>query len=71
LRPPTFNLEKIMADITMCEGEGCPLRDNCYRFTAKPNPDRQSYFVETPVSQDGKCVHFFDNADMKNSRAKK
>ena len=54
-----------MADITMCEGEGCPLRDNCYRFTAKPNPDRQSYFVETPVSQDGKCCLLYtsDAAD--------
>lgn len=35
-------------DITMCEGKTCPLKDHCYRYTAKPNEFRQSYFVEEP-----------------------
>lgn len=32
-----------MPDISMCVNNKCPLRDRCYRFTAKPNPHRQSY----------------------------
>lgn len=32
-----------MPDITMCTNKSCPLNRNCYRFMAKPNPDRQAY----------------------------
>ena len=32
-----------MADITMCVGTGCPLRETCYRYTAEPNEYRQSF----------------------------
>jgi len=32
-----------MPDITMCKNESCPLKINCYRYMAKPNPDRQTY----------------------------
>ena len=31
-----------MADIAMCYGEGCPLRQTCYRFRAEPDW-RQGY----------------------------
>lgn len=37
-----------MPDITMCHDQLCPMRDNCYRFSAKPNPHVQSYFMDTP-----------------------
>lgn len=37
-----------MADITMCKGGSCPLRLNCYRYTADFEPLGQSYFVEPP-----------------------
>jgi hypothetical protein len=37
-----------MADITKCNGEGCPWKAGCYRFTAKSSDDRQSYFSESP-----------------------
>ena len=47
-----------MADITMCSGEKCPLKENCYRYTAKPNEFRQAYFMEPPVSE-GECEHFW------------
>ena len=33
-----------MADITKCTGEGCPLKETCYRFTA-PTDMYQSFFV--------------------------
>lgn len=42
-----------MPDITMCRAERddkliCPMREKCYRFTAKPNEFRQSYFIHAP-----------------------
>ena len=36
-----------MADITKCEGKNCPLKDMCYRYTAKEGI-WQSYFTEIP-----------------------
>lgn len=36
-----------MPDITMCKGDGCGVRDNCYRYTAKPDK-WQSYFAKPP-----------------------
>ncbi len=35
-----------MPDITMCEDETCSQKEECYRYTAQPNPYRQSYFTE-------------------------
>lgn len=32
-----------MADISMCRGEGCLRREECYRFLAKPDREWQSY----------------------------
>lgn len=37
-----------MPDITMCKGNNCPLKETCYRYSAKPNKYLQSYFTETP-----------------------
>lgn len=43
-----------MPDISMCTGNGCTLKENCYRYTAKPSEFRQSYF-STPPFKDGEC----------------
>ena len=43
-----------MADITKCEGKDCPLKGNCYRFTALSSDMWQSYFVETPYNKETK-----------------
>jgi hypothetical protein len=45
-------------DITMCKGTDCPLKENCYRFTAKSDDVYQSYFVDPPI-KDGKCDMFW------------
>lgn len=51
-----------MADITMCEGKNCPLKEKCYRFTAKVSEYRQSYFMETPYNkEENNCKHFWEN----------
>jgi hypothetical protein len=52
-----------MPDITMCTGEGCPLRKTCYRYTATPTPRRQAYFAAPTVEViDGHahCVYYSD-----------
>ncbi len=49
-----------MPDISMCRGEGCPLRDKCYRFTAEPNEFLQSWFT-TPPYEDGACTMMMPN----------
>lgn len=35
-----------MPDITKCRGDGCPIREDCYRYTA-PASEQQSWFTET------------------------
>lgn len=49
-----------MPDITMCHGDNCPQKESCYRYMAIPNDLWQSYFVEAPVKEDGKCDHYWE-----------
>jgi hypothetical protein len=39
-------------------GTDCPHKEKCYRFTAKPNEYRQSYFMTPPIKE-GKCDMFW------------
>lgn len=45
-----------MPDITLCKGEGCKIKETCYRFKAKPS-EYQAYFVVSPIKYD-KCDYF-------------
>jgi hypothetical protein len=47
-----------MTDITKCEGTNCPVKQSCYRYTAKVNEHRQSYFTEPPI-KDGECEMYW------------
>lgn len=51
-----------MPDISMCKNSKCPLREDCYRFTAEPNPWRQAYSVFQFSVVDGvaKCDYYWD-----------
>jgi len=51
-----------MPDICKCKGDGCPIRDNCFRFTSLPSI-RQSYFVEIPWDGE-KCIDFYENYNL-------
>lgn len=51
-----------MPDISMCLNEECPLKDRCYRFTATPNEDWQSY-AEFAPDENGECEAFRDNGE--------
>ena len=49
-----------MVDLTMGKGEGCPLKETCYRVTATPD-ELQSWFMEVPYDhKDNKCDHYMD-----------
>ena len=59
-----------MPDITMCVGEAgdvvCPRRSRCYRYTATPTKDRQSYFMGLPIARDARvedCERFWNNEE--------
>lgn len=52
-----------MADITMCKGVGCPVKEKCYRHTAPESELWQSWFADSPI-EDGKCdMYWGDNAE--------
>jgi hypothetical protein len=48
-----------MADISMCKGEGCKLKENCYRFKANANEFRQSYFSKPPNNTPTECEYYW------------
>ena len=52
-----------MPDISMCLNASCPLQKDCYRYTAPPNPYRQSYagFKFTEENGKPKCENFWSN----------
>ncbi len=54
-----------MADITMCEDDQCPMKKDCYRFTAHVNEFRQSYFTISPREKND-CDYFWDNERKRN-----
>lgn len=58
-----------MADITMCDVVDCKLKETCYRFNAKVNEYRQTYFAEDPRKEDGSCEYYWkieNNIDKLN-----
>tara|TARA_R110000782_G_scaffold218544_1_gene305932 strand:+ start:366 stop:521 length:156 start_codon:yes stop_codon:yes gene_type:complete len=48
-----------MADISMCEGKGCDVKETCYRFKATPNKYRQSYIFPSNI-QIGGCDSYWN-----------
>ena len=47
-----------MPDISMCLGGKCKLKENCYRFKAKPSEYRQSYLAKPPFKDD-RCDYYY------------
>ncbi len=46
-------------DISMCKGEYCHIKDNCYRYRAVPTEGRQSYFIDSPHLDESSCKHYW------------
>ena len=61
-----------MADITMCSGEGCPRKKQCYRYTAPKSNFWQSYFAKVPLRKDKKgkitCEFFWKDERPQKTR---
>lgn len=57
-----------MPDITMCSGLKCPLKEKCYRYTAKPKLLYQSYFGDAPINKNGECDYFWSNENNNNKK---
>ena len=63
-----------MADIAKCMGYDedlgfeCPMKNNCYRYTAKANEFRQSYFMNIPFNPTTcQCDNYWSNSEYKRS----
>lgn len=46
-----------MVDYTKCKGEGCEAKYGCFRFRAKADEFRQSFFMQAP-GNDETCDYF-------------
>lgn len=57
-----------MPDIAMCWGDNCPIKETCYRFTAKPSKWRQSFLAESPIKEDNTCEYFMEIWDKSKER---
>jgi hypothetical protein len=57
-----------MPDITMCHGEGCPLKEKCKRHTIKPDEYWQAYFTETPYEND-ECDYYWADPKFKDNES--
>lgn len=42
----------------MCKGDNCPIKEECYRYTAKADELYQAYFSEPPI-EDSKCEMYW------------
>jgi hypothetical protein len=47
-----------MPDISMCRNEQCSQKENCYRFTAKPN-DPYQWYDSFKQDENGKCDYYW------------
>lgn len=57
----------VMSDISKCKGTKCPLRETCYRYTAKASEFMQSYFVGTPYDKKDKdCEYYWETKESEN-----
>ena len=48
----------LMADHAMCTGDGCPVKENCWRYMSSPS-NWQSYFAAPPCTEEG-CEYYWD-----------
>jgi hypothetical protein len=54
-------------NITMCKGGNCPLKDQCFRHTAKPS-EYQDYFIVVPYkikNNEFKCNYLWTDNNQR------
>lgn len=57
-----------MPDISMCSGKDCPLKETCYRYTARPCEFWQSWFTNPPIEKDSKECNYYWETDVKQGK---
>ena len=50
-----------MTDISKCTGEGCALKETCYRFIASAGM-YQSFFFGVPI-KNGQCEYYWNTKE--------
>lgn len=60
-----------MPDISMCQGINCNIKDNCYRFKAKPSEFRQSWFCKSPNIDNLNCDYYWEMKQIVQLNVKK
>jgi hypothetical protein len=60
-----------MADITLCKGGSCPLKETCKRYTTPPNPERQWVFTTIPYDESDCDMYWGVNQDNIYEQLKK
>ena len=58
-----------MSDISKCENKKCTLKQECFRFTCKPNEFRQSYDNFKQVN--GDCEYFIKDEQVRTESRKR
>lgn len=53
-------------DITMCNGNKCPLKERCERHTGKFDKWWQPVFTKSPIKKDNTCEFYKDNYATKD-----
>jgi hypothetical protein len=55
-------MTNMSSDISKCTGNGCKIKEKCWRFTAPAEPLWQSYaaFDTQPVNKAAECNGFWD-----------
>lgn len=53
-----------MTDISKCVGTDCPLKDQCYRYTAPASEHWQAYIAPPYNAEKGDCDMFWLNERM-------
>lgn len=47
-----------MPDITKCPGDGCAIKNSCYRYVSESD-DYQTWFDPTPAEEENNCEYFY------------
>ena len=59
-------------DISKCSGEGCPLKERCYRFNTPMSEYRQTIFVNPPYDKKTKkCDEYWKDINYREKKGAK
>jgi hypothetical protein len=58
-----------MDEITLCDGDFCPLKYTCLRYLTLADPSYQAYYVEPPYNQTNQNCDYYEKTDMGGLRA--